>query len=208
MGRVIRFIVYGEARPESKRTAPARPGKDGKIIQGRRYEPADRRDWKADVRRAASRAVNGPPLEGPVFVTVRVMKPPSNDTERRWQKLSVDGTIPTPTKGNAWPWAAWKKPDKNNLVKPVEDACKSVVWLDDGQIVGSAEWKIIGDRHATMVEVREVAFDEVEYQRAVMAGVMCELAGGCGVDSSEWADAIMEGLVDEPEAELDDEDTA
>lgn len=194
MGREIRFVVYGEARPESKRTAPARPGKDGGIVQGRRYEPADRRSWKADVRRAAAEALCGPPMEGPVHMTVWVEKPPAPSWPKR------------PTKANPWPWAWWKKFDRNNLVKPIEDALKSVVWLDDGQVVASKEWKIIGDRHATVVVVREVTEDDASYQRAVMEGIMCGLQGGCGADTGGLADAIVEGLMDAPEAELDDED--
>ena len=160
MGRTVAFEVYGEAKAESKRTGRARAGKDGSIIQGRRYEPADRKDWKAMVRDSAVRAMDGqPPLEGPLIVNMVFMrpKPPS------WPKKSC--------KGNLWPWSWWKKPDLNNLVKPAEDAMSTVVWLDDAQIVSSYIDKVNSDRFRVVVWVREASEEHCQRREAVGWGV-------------------------------------
>jgi len=191
MGREIVFVVPGEALPESKRTAPARHGKDGGIIQGRRYETADRRDWKADVRTAAFAAIGGGGLlQGPLVVCITLIrpKPPS------WPKK--------PCKGNWWPWAHWKKPDVNNLLKPIEDSCSGVLWQDDGQIVGGEQWEVQGERHLTLVRVREATEAELEYKRAAAEGVICDLLSGalCSDQGEQdaWAAALVGG--EQPEA--------
>lgn len=190
MGKEIRFVVYGQARPEEKKTARAFLSKAGKVVQPRRYESGDRRDWKADVRRAAAEALSGPPMEGPVHLTLIFFKTPSNDSERRWVRLGPDPEK-KPTKANRWPWAWFTKPDENNLSKPIEDACSSVVWEDDAQIIGTEKWKVIGDRYMTLVRVREVAQDEAAYKRAWAEGVICELQAGCGADEGGLAEAPL-----------------
>jgi len=186
MGREIVFVVAGEARPEAKKTGRAFLAKDGKtVIQGHRYEKTDRRDWKADVRAAAFAAIGGTPLlEGPLVVTIIFIRPKTPS----WPK--------NPCKGNWWPWALWKKPDVNNLVKPVEDSCSGVLWGDDKQIVGAEQWKVQGEKHLTLVRVREATRDELEYKRAAAEGVICELLSGalCSRqgEQDEWAAALVE----------------
>lgn len=198
MGRIIRFVVSGEARPEDKKTARAFVSKKtGKVVQPPRYEKADRRDWKADVRRAAAAALSGPPMEGPVHLTLIFERPPSCEPERRWVRLPPDKPKKT-TMANLWPWAWFRRPDENNLSKPVEDACTSVVWLDDAQIVGTEKWKLIGDRYQTLVIVREVEESELAYKLAWAEGVICELGGGCGADMNDYAAGAIAGLVDVP----------
>lgn len=170
MGKRIAFVVPGAARPEAKRTSRSFLAKDGKtVVQGRRYEPADRRDWKSDVRKAAAAAVNGPALEGPLTLRVMVLRPVPKSTPKK------------PCKGNWWPWAWWKKPDTDNLVKPIKDACKSVVWLDDAQVVWDNTWKLNSDRNCVVVVVEEASKDDLRYAQAIADKIRCE----CGDDECD-----------------------
>lgn len=165
----VAFRVRGEARPASARRCPARITSAGKLVQGRMYEPRDRTAWRSDVRSAAAEAMGDkPPMSGPLVVSITVIrvKPQS------WAKKR---------------WAYDVKPDLDNLTKPIWDACKSVVWNDDAQIVELRVQKIHGERHETVVWVRQATQEEALYALSVAAGV-CEQAETA---QDEWARALV-----------------
>ena len=143
--RELTFFVPGEPLPESKRTAPARLGKEGQVIQGRRYETPNRRDWKAIVHYAAYAAFAEGPWQGPLELTLtfQLVRPPS------WSKK--------PTKAYPWPDFPYKKPDTDNLTKVVKDGMTSVAWLDDAQICREIIEKTWADKPGVLVTVRRLS---------------------------------------------------
>jgi len=132
----VTILVPGEAKSERKRQRFLK----GKGLVGKRTDEPDRADWKAIVRLLASRSIRQP-LEGPVLVSivVRKPKPPS------WPKKACST--------NPWPWAWWRKPDAENLAKPVLDALTGVAWQDDAQIVDLQVRKQFGNRAETLIVI-------------------------------------------------------
>lgn len=159
---MIAFIVPGQARPEAKRQRRFR-GKDGTLQMGARTDLPDRADWKAVVRHAAAQAMGDDlPFEGPLTLIVTIMrpKPPS------WPKRAC--------KRNLWPWAWWKKPDTDNLTKPIKDAISRVVWLDDAQVVREVIEKIHSEQDLTVVRVIPATQEELVCAEAKALGVVAE----------------------------------
>lgn len=166
----VAFDVPGEARPASARRCPARVTAGGKLVQGRMYEPRDRTAWRSDVRAVAAAAMGDkPPMVGPLVVSITIMRvKPKSWSRKRW---------------------AWDvKPDIDNLTKPIWDACKSVVWLDDAQIVDFRIQKVHGDRCRTVMWVRQATEADMIYARTVAEGV----AERAETPQDEWAAALVD----------------
>ena len=146
----ITLLIPGAAKSERKRQRFVK----GVGTVGKRTDEPDRADWKAVVRLLCARLVPEP-FAGPlrVHITVRKVVPPS------WPKK--------PCGGNPWPWAWWKKPDAENLAKPVLDAMTGVAWFDDAQIVSLTVEKEFGHRDETKVVVTRVV--ESARRRELMA---------------------------------------
>jgi Holliday junction resolvase RusA-like endonuclease len=141
------LVIPGEARPEAKRQRLLK-FRDGRVAMGSRTDLPDRKDWKGRV--AVFAATSGIPLlRGPLAVTIIVqrVRPAS------WPKK--------PTKGNPWPGFAWRKPDVENLGKPIHDALTGVVWVDDAQIVDARQVKCWGPCDEVHVVVTELVQDGV-----------------------------------------------
>ena len=118
MSRQIEFRISGEP------VAQGRPrfSRRGNFVKT--YDPKKSRDAKQTVKYFATEAMKGEnmvPLEGPLSMRVEFgVALPKSDYRKR-----------TPRE-KAW---RTKKPDLDNLVKTVKDACSGVVYLDDNQIV-------------------------------------------------------------------------
>ena len=77
--------------------------------------------FKATVRFAATEAYNGPPIEGPVRLSLLFVMP--RKKSRIWK------TKPMPRE-----WYSGAK-DRDNLQKGVMDAMNKLAWADDKQVV-------------------------------------------------------------------------
>jgi Holliday junction resolvase RusA-like endonuclease len=147
MPHAERYIitVRGEAKPEAKRQrfieALKRPGK--------RVDLPDRADWKAVVRNRAADIIPEP-MEGPLAVEIVVTQPTPPSYPKR------------PTRTNPWPWAWWKRPDGDNLNKPIWDALTGVAWQDDGQVTDLAIRKRLGTMHETRIVIARAQPDPAE----------------------------------------------
>ena len=113
---MIRFTIAGEPRGKG------RPRFSRK--QGIAYTPAETRNYEATIRVLAQQAMAGrPPIDGPVSVIVQAHLPiPKSWTKKKgaaWQR------------GDIYPD---KRPDLDNIVKAVTDACNGVVFSDDSAI--------------------------------------------------------------------------
>jgi len=134
----LTFTVYGKPQPAGSKTAGRR--KDGRMFvrdSAKRSAP-----WKDQVADTAGKAVNGSGLlDGPL-------------------ELSVIFTVPRP-KGHygarglrpSAPEHPTTRPDVTKLLRAVEDACTSIVWRDDAQIVAQHAVKRYGEPACAIVKV-------------------------------------------------------
>lgn len=76
--------------------------------------------FKATIQMAAQQAYQGPPLEGPVALTLCFVFPRPKCL--CWKKRAMP---------RVWHIS---KPDLDNVVKAVKDSLKSTVWRDDAQV--------------------------------------------------------------------------
>lgn len=114
----IRFTVpaipIAQPRPRAFSVGPFR----SRIVSAPAGHPV--KTFKASCRMAAQEAYSGPPLEGPLALSlIFVMPRPAN---KRWKKR------PMPRMPHTC------KPDADNLVKSFKDALNKIMWNDDSQI--------------------------------------------------------------------------
>jgi len=95
------------------------------------YDPKKSRDGKQSVKYFVANQMSdegADPMDGPIHMQVQFgIKLPTSQYRKR---------TPVPRK-----WRI-KKPDLDNLVKLVKDACSGIVYLDDNQIVKVSAEKI------------------------------------------------------------------
>jgi Holliday junction resolvase RusA-like endonuclease len=85
--------------------------------------------FKATVQMAAAQAYEGAPLAGPLEVDMQFVMPRPKSLV--WKKR------PMPRQWDA------RKPDRDNLMKSVQDALNGLLWADDSQIVAGNVEKFI-----------------------------------------------------------------
>lgn len=147
---MIAFTVYGVAAPAgSKKALPlrGRPGARPIIVDDSKRS----RPWKRDVAQAAGVAMNGSRLlEGPLELRVifHVPRPKGHFGSGR-NAGQVRASAP------AYPTV---KPDVTKLLRAVEDACTSVVWRDDAQIIDQLALKRYGE--PARCEIRVTALQD------------------------------------------------
>lgn len=140
---MIRFIVPGQAVPQQR---TGRTVINGRIVS---YDPQKSRDFKQLVRMVAYQHAPQQLLDGPLIVTIDVIKdiPKSYSAKRR--QAAIEGKI-RPT----------SKPDNTNYAKGIEDALNKVIWNDDSSIVTLVVRKWYGERPRTIVHVTPCAEGE------------------------------------------------
>lgn len=124
MGRKLEFTIVGEPVSQGR---PRFSNRGGFV---RAYDPAKSRDAKQHVRYAAGEAMKALDgvLEGPIHFKAQFgIAMPTSQARKRNPRPRI--------------WRT-KKPDLDNLVKLVKDACSKVVFLDDSQIVRMTVEKI------------------------------------------------------------------
>lgn len=102
------------------------------------------KDWRGDVKRFAVDAYNGPPIKGPVHlsITFQLPRPKSHFGKRGLRPgAPMNHTI---------------KPDLTKMLRAVEDALKGILWADDCQVVKQVVGKVYtSDRPGAQVCVME-----------------------------------------------------
>ena len=120
----IRFRVYGDPATQGSKRAFIPKGHTRAVIVDDNKPKL--RNWRGDVRDAASAAYDGSLLTGPL-------------------RLDMTFYLPRPksqTKAEQSNWWHYKKPDTSKLVRAVEDALKLVLWQDDAQVAELSASKI------------------------------------------------------------------
>lgn len=145
-GRSVHLQVEGVAQPAgSKRAMKHRT--TGRIIV--LDDAKGSRGWKTDVAKAARAAMSGPPLDGPLCLTIDFYLPRpkghygtgSNARELRRQ-------------APAYPTV---RPDLTKLIRAVEDALTKIVWHDDAQVVQQHAYKLYADVPVCVIHVDPAA---------------------------------------------------
>lgn len=118
---MISFTIYGDPRPQAR----PRMTKTGHV-----YTPKDSSDYRSRARDAALERMQEelvtPLMKGPVCVFIQIVKQSKTTGWKKSQREWLDngGLMLHP-----------KKPDADNVLKQICDACNGVVWVDDSQVV-------------------------------------------------------------------------
>lgn len=136
----IEFFVPGIPAPGGSKKAFVVKGRAVVTEDSKRNKP-----WRDRVASVALESHAGPPLEGPLALSLRfVLARPRGHfgTGRNAGKV----------RASAPPYPA-VKPDTTKLLRAVEDALTGILWGDDAQIVAQAAAKGYGDRPGCHVQV-------------------------------------------------------
>lgn len=92
---------------------------------GRVYTPKKTEQAEDDIRAMATYAMCGdPPLAGPLELTVRFLMAVPASWSKAKQRQAYE-----------WEIQPTGRPDLDNLLKTVMDACNNIVYADDSQVV-------------------------------------------------------------------------
>ena len=142
---LCKFVMAGQppakGRPKSRRIK-TQAGKEFTST----YTPAKTRRGQGDVKYFAQEAMDDrPPFAGPVVVILRAFVQIPGSWSGRRQRLAAAGEL--------FPLV---KPDIDNYLKLVLDACNAVVFADDKQVVDTIQSKRYSDRPRFEVTIQEV----------------------------------------------------
>lgn len=107
------------------------------------YTPATTRAYEQRVAIAAREAMaKAPTMDGPLSVSIEITMPIPVSWSKRKQADALAGLV-MPT----------GRPDLDNLIKALADACNWIVWRDDAQIVRLMAEKRYGEQPGAVVSV-------------------------------------------------------
>lgn len=115
---LIQFTVYG---------TPVAQGRPRFSSQGgftRAYDPKKSKDFKKYVKLVAAENRPKKLLEGPLQLFIKVYKPTLKNFSKKKLAAAESGELRPVT-----------KPDVDNYVKGIKDACNQIIWKDDSQVV-------------------------------------------------------------------------
>jgi Holliday junction resolvase RusA-like endonuclease len=115
---MIEFTVYGTP------VAQGRPRFSSHGGFTRAYDPKKSKDFKKYVQLVASEQRPPSLLEGPLQLEVKVYKPSLKSFSKKKKVAAENGELRPIT-----------KPDIDNYVKGIKDACNQILWKDDSQVV-------------------------------------------------------------------------
>lgn len=139
----IKLVIYGEPVPQGR----PRFARVGKYVHA--YDPEKSKNYKQLVRYWVTqhlKKIDGfKPLQNALCVdlTFYLSIPTSWSKQKRIQ--ASQGVI-----------RPIKKPDTDNLIKSVTDACSGLLWVDDSQIVNLGASKYYSDTPRCVLKVIEL----------------------------------------------------
>ena len=139
----VRFTVLGKPQPGgSKRAVPIPGGKVRVIDANKKVMP-----WRDSVAAAARVAMGqGEPMTGALALglTFYIMRPQGHYTKATHRLVRRAPARPV------------TRPDLTKYVRAVEDACTSILWRDDSQVVTQLVRKFYGEPERCEVLVHQV----------------------------------------------------
>lgn len=121
-------------------TAKGRPRLSTRGGFAHAYTPAKTRHAEEEFAREVRRLYRGEPIAVPIAVIVVFFMPiPASESKRHKEFLEC-----TPHS---------KRPDKDNLMKLVKDACNGILWKDDALIYQTLETKVYSKVPRVEIEV-------------------------------------------------------
>lgn len=141
-GRFVTFTVAGVAIPAGSKRAFFKKGGGRPIVTD---DNPRTKSWQGRVADAATEAMDGPLLAGPLelILTFTVPRPQGHYGTGR-----NAGTV-----RQSAPLFPVVKPDVTKLVRAVEDALTGIVWRDDAQVISQHASKVYGEPASCAVEV-------------------------------------------------------
>jgi Holliday junction resolvase RusA-like endonuclease len=138
----ITFAVFGQPVPKARAIVTNKRTKQGKKIT---FTPKRTQYAEADFIRQA--AVHAPkiPLSGPIALDVTFYMPIPKSWPK-WKKEAAREYKIRPT----------STPDRDNLLKLVQDSMNKVFWVDDAQIVEGQTAKYYSDEPKIIVCLEEL----------------------------------------------------
>ena len=134
------FVIVVRGQPVAKK-APRFSRRSGIV-----YSDPTTKKYEAHARLAAQDAIgDGKPRTEPLYVMVEVELPVPQSWSQKKQTRALQGII-----------APTKRPDVDNLAKSALDACNTIIWHDDCQIVGLFVVKRYSDTSRLTIRVRVV----------------------------------------------------
>lgn len=135
IGRVFRFVAYGNARPQGSKVAFV--GREGGAVM--KEDAGDVYDWRRTVGWSVVQQIPGharhPLIEGPCRLDLTIYRPRPKTSRRRFP---------------------WTKPDTSKQLRAVEDALTSLLYVDDALIVDTRVRKLFGEPARAEVVVTEL----------------------------------------------------
>ena len=134
------FVIVVRGQPVAKK-APRFSRRSGIV-----YSDPLTKKYEAHARISAQNAIgDGKPTTEPLYVMVEVELPVPQSWSKKKQQRALEGII-----------APTKRPDVDNLAKSALDACNTIIWHDDCQIVGLFVVKRYSDTSRLTIRVRVV----------------------------------------------------
>lgn len=152
MTESLTFTVLGRPQPAGSKRAFIHPSTRRPVVVDAAKQS---RPWKQEVAGAAQTALTdlaprlrGEPLFGraPVELTITFYRQRPKDDYGRGRNAST-----LKSASNAYPIS---KPDTTKLLRAVEDALTSVLWIDDAQVVNQHVFKRYGTPERAEITVR------------------------------------------------------
>jgi|GEM_PF-384804 len=163
-GMVVRFefIIYGQPvawqRAGSKRIQPKDEGKKAFTVHFTREETRQAEvNYRAQARMELEKQFGcvPHPIAGQIILTVKAYRSIPKSFSKKKAQLAEAGIIRPIT-----------KPDLDNYIKAVKDAFKSLVWIDDCQVIGygPGTGKYYSSQPRIEIIVEELIPDEITKQ--------------------------------------------
>ncbi|MBT2215851.1 RusA family crossover junction endodeoxyribonuclease [Virgibacillus dakarensis] len=140
---MIEFVIPGEPKAQGRPRASAiGKGKNRRITM---YDPKESKEYKQYVSLIAKQHAPKKPYEGALRVDIKIYRQIPKSTTKKDRALIFEG-IKRPV----------TKPDTDNYVKSVLDACNGIIYKDDSQVAELYASKYYSDNPRVEICVREL----------------------------------------------------
>ena len=140
----INITVPGEPVPQGRPKFTKKP-----FV--RAYDPPESAAYKKLVARYAMQHKPAVLLDGPLEVKILIFKPMLKNFSKKKSKLAEAMLLRPIT-----------KPDSDNYAKGPLDACKGIIWKDDGQVVDLIARKFYSENPRIEMTIRTLEEQQME----------------------------------------------